>query len=140
MTCTTAHGSLDMHPLDIRMLYYKQVSPPQAIGMPMIDVEVIQVQKYAAENPDGDRDTPAPGEPAVSAQAGPESAPAADGQPVLPDAAMSDAQKRAEPEGLEQPVTPKKARIGDQQPVTPVDDDAMENTEERALSPQSNST
>ena len=45
---------------------------------------------------------------------------------------MSDAQKRAEAEGLEQPVTPKKARIGEQQPVTPTDDDAMENAEERA--------
>ena len=40
-----------------RMLYNRQVSPPQAVGMPMIDVEAIQVQKYADENPDEDRDT-----------------------------------------------------------------------------------
>ena len=53
---------------------------------------------------------------------------------------LANGQGFAEAEGLEQPETPKKARIGDQQPVTPVDDDAMENTEERALSPQSNST
>ena len=77
------------------------------------------------ENPDEDRDTPAPGEPAMPAQAGLPGANAAEGQLVLPDAAMSDAQKRAEAEGLEQPVTPKKARIGEQQPVTPIDDDAM---------------
>ena len=126
-----------------RMLYNRQVSPPQPLGMPMIDIEAIQVQKYAAENPHEDYDPPAQGESAVPAQAGLDETPAAEGQPLLPDAVMKDVQKRGEAEGPEQQGSPKKARIGEehpvtppdiggQQPATPIDVDAAETAEERA--------
>ena len=126
-----------------RMLYNRHVSPPQPLGMPMIDIEAVQVQKYAAENPHEDDDPPAQGEPAVPAQAGLGGAPAAEGQPLLPDTAMKDVQKRGEAEGSEQQGSPKKARVGEEQPVTPpdiggqqpatpIDVDAAETAEERA--------
>jgi hypothetical protein len=39
-----------------RMMYNKTLSPPQAAGMPMVDVEAILVHQYAAENPNEDLD------------------------------------------------------------------------------------
>ena len=42
-----------------RMTCSKTVSPPQPFGMPMIDVEAVQVRKYADEHPHEDMEPPA---------------------------------------------------------------------------------
>jgi len=95
------------------------------VGMPSIDVEAVQVKKYAQENPNEDL------EPEPPAQAGQMHLAPADPQSMMPEAPHAEGQKRLEPEDLEQQGDAKKLRIGEEQPVTPPDD-TMDNAGERA--------
>ena len=52
-------GEFGYAALGHRMMYNKTVSPPQPFGMPMIDVEAVHVQNYAAMHPNEDMDPPA---------------------------------------------------------------------------------
>lgn len=106
-----------------RMVYNKHLSPPIPVGMPMIDVEAVQVKKYAQENPNEDL------EPELSAQAG--QADNSDVQPMVADASAPEGHKRPEPDDPQVLGEAKKLRIGDEQPVTP-HDDSMVDAGERA--------
>ena len=92
----------------------------------MIDVEAIQVRKYAADNPNEDLEQ----EPA--SQAGQESVlpPAQAGDSA--DASTSESYKRPDQGDASELADAKKARIGEEQPVTPPMDDAMDSVEERS--------
>ena len=109
-----------------RMMYNRHLSPPLALGMPMIAVEAIQVRKYAADNPNEDLEQ----EPA--SQAGQESVlpPAQAGDSA--DASTSESNKRPDQGDASELADAKKARIGEEQPVTPPMDDAMDSVEERS--------
>ena len=48
---TTSPWEYGYAALGHRMVYNRHLSPPMPVGMPMIDVEAIQVKKYAVENP-----------------------------------------------------------------------------------------
>ena len=48
---TTSPWEYGYAALGHRMMYNRHLSPPMPFGMPMIDVEAIQVKKYAVENP-----------------------------------------------------------------------------------------
>ena len=108
-----------------RMVYNKHLSPPMPVGMPSIDVEAVQVKKYAQENPNEDL------EPEPPAQAGQMHLAPIDPQSMMPEAPHAEGQKRLEPEDLEQQGDAKKLRIGEEQPVTPPDE-TMDNAGERA--------
>ena len=93
----------------------------------MIDVEAIQVKKYAVENPNEDLD------PEHQAQAGQEPSLPAAAAPigdVVDDAA--EGQKRPTLEHAFESAEAKKARIGIEQPITPPLGDAMDPSDERA--------
>ena len=107
-----------------RTLYSKHVSPPQAFGMPMIDVDAEHVKNYAAthagSNSDQD-DLPEAGIDAAAALAGEPQVPES-GATAPMDSNAADSHKRHESEAPVLPGSPKKQRIGEEQPMTPADD------------------
>ena len=125
---TTSPWEYGYAALGHRMMYNRHLSPPMPVGMPMIDVEAIQVKKYAVENPNEDLD------PEHPAQAGQEpslpAVPAPVGD-VVDDSA--EGPKRATLEDALENAEAKKARIGTEQPVTPPLDDEMDPSDERAV-------
>ena len=123
---TTSPWEYGYAALGHRMMYNRHLSPPLALGMPMIDVEAIQVKKYADENPNEDLEQ----EPA--SQAGQESVlpPDAAGDPV--GASAAEGHKRPDSSDAAEPSSPKKARSGEEQPVTPPMDDTMDSITDRS--------
>ena len=116
-----------------RMLYSKNLSPPLAVSMHMIDVDTEHVKTYAAKHvgSDSDREDPL--------EAGNETgeAKASNTADTAIDSGSTDApgpatpQKRGEADSPVLPGSPKKQRVGDDQPTTPRDD-TMDPSGERA--------
>ena len=116
-----------------RMLYTKNISPPLAVSMPMIDVDAEHVKTYAATHvgSDSDREDPL--------EAGNETgeAKASNTADTAIDSGSMDApgpttsQKRGGADSPVLPGSPKMQRVGDDQPTTPRDD-TMDPSGERA--------
>ena len=106
---TTSPWEYGYAALGHRMMYNRHFSPPLALGMPMIDVEAIQVKKYAQENPNEDLEQ----EPA--SQAGQESVLPPDPAGDSVGASAAEGHKRPDSSDAAEPPSPKKARIGEEQ-------------------------
>ena len=130
---TTSPWEYGYAALGHRMMYNRHYSPPLPFGMPAIDVEAVQVRKYADEHPNEDLDdehqtqagqdasAPVPGmHSALSENGANQSSPTVEGQ------------KRPELESSVESAEAKKARIGIEQPVTPPLDEPMDSSGERA--------
>ena len=121
---TTAPWDHGYASLGHRMLYNKHVSPPQAFGMPMIDNDAEHVKNYAATHAGSRSDQEDPPEAGI----GPAAALA--GEPQVPESGatapmesdVADSHKRHDPEAPICPGSPKKQRVGEEQPVAPADD------------------
>ena len=110
-----------------RMLYNKHVSPPMAFGMPMIDIDAEHVKTYAQTHVGSDserEDLPEAGIGDDSQVAKPSAADVAAQAPA-------EVQKRGDGGDLAQPSSPKKQRVGEEQPLTPLDE-IMDESGERA--------
>ena len=106
------------------MLYTKNISPPLAVSMPMIDVDAKHVKTYAAKHVGSNSDREDPRE------AGNETGEtkASNTVDTAIDSGSMDApgpttsQKRGVAHSPALPGNPKKQRVGDDQPTTPRDD------------------
>ena len=108
------------------MLYSKNLSPPLAVSMPMIDVDAEHVITYARTQAGSDSDRGDPleaGNEADTAKASDVAATAPTNEPMN---VVADSHKRGEADSPIQPGSPKKQRVGDDQPTTPRDDPSGE--------------
>ena len=114
-----------------KLVHNKRVTHPLAFGVgatlpPQIDVEAIQVQKYARENPNEDVEDETQAGQAIEAST---DAIASSVSPAVPsDADHAHGHKRPE-DPVSPSDSPKKARTGDAMPVTPVDDTMLDDSD-----------
>jgi len=109
-----------------RMLYTKNISLPLRVGMPMIDVDAEHVKTYAKMHAGSDSDREDPleaGNEADTAEASNMAATATTNEPMN---ALAESLKRGEADSPVQSGSPKKQRVGDDQPTTPRDDPSGE--------------
>ena len=110
-----------------QLLYNMHVSPPMAFGMPMIDVDAEHVKTYAQTHVGSDSEL----EDLPEAGIGDEPSSAKPSIGDVPPEVPSEAQKRDGDGDPAPPSSPKKQRVGEQQPVTPLDE-TMDESGERA--------
>ena len=114
-----------------KLVHNKRVTHPLAFGVgaalpPQIDVEAIQVQKYAQENPNEDVEDEAQAGQAMEASA---DASASNVSPAVP-IDVDDVHGQKRPDDPVSPSDhPKKARTGDAVPTTPVDDVLLDDSD-----------
>ena len=121
-----------------RLVYNKSVSPPLALGIgsglpPRIDVEAIQVQNYAEDNPGDDDDADHNNEPQAGRSSVQLAAPSSGlSLPPLSDDVRVGGYKRDDSPTANADESNKRSKHGDQQPVTPEIDDEMADISERS--------
>ena len=120
------------------MLYTKNISPPLPVGMPMIDVDAEHLKNYARTHAGSDSDREDPLEAGDEAVTALDTAGTAKTSNMADTAATNEPMdsvagplKRGEADSPVLPGSPKKQRVGDDQPTTPKDD-RMDPSSERA--------